>query len=90
MNVSEIPVWFLVLSLFLPRISLLVAYFNPGTFPHVCPLFVAILMSALIPRVLVLIAIGTLMGIGVWFWIHLGFLVLVWLSSSVRVSNSRK
>lgn len=85
----EIPVWFLVLSLFLPRISLLVAYFNPGTFPHICPLLVAILMAAFIPRVLILIAIATVMGIGIWFWVHLGFLVLVWLTSAARASNRK-
>jgi hypothetical protein len=70
-NINMLPAWFLVLSLFLPRISLIAAFFTAGAFPHLFTLWLSIPMAFLIPRVLVIIAIATIMGICPWFWIHL-------------------
>ncbi len=88
-----IPVWFLVLSLFLPRIAILAAWFSSLLFLHTgfaAPWILKFLMAGLIPRVLILIFIATLLGVGVWFWIHLGMMILVWLASSVRVIEYKK
>lgn len=85
-----LPIWFLVLSMFLPRIALLAAYFTGGCFPHLVTKWLSVPMAALIPRVLILIAIATTMGVCVWFWIHLGFMILVWFGSILSRSVSRK
>ena len=74
-----IQTWFFVLSLFFPRIAILIAWmvsqlpvWLPGHY------IVKFFMAALIPRILVLIYIATVMGICAWFWIHLGVLLFVW------------
>lgn len=85
-----LPVWFLVLSLFLPRISLLAAFFTDGAFPHLFTKLLSVPMAFFIPRVLILIAIATVMGVQVWFWIHLVMLILVWLASGIRAAASRE
>jgi len=81
---TTLPIWFLVLSLFLPRIALIAAYFTDGAFPHLMTKWLSVPMAFLIPRILILIAIGTVMGICVWFWIHLIMLCIVWLFNSIR------
>ena len=76
-----LPAWFLVLSLFLPRIALFAAYIGGGAFPHLMSLWLSVPMSILIPRILILIAIATVMGICPWFWIHLVVTLFVWFAS---------
>jgi len=78
-----LPIWFLVLGIFLPRIALLAIYIGGG-FPHLMTLWLSVPMAFLIPRVLILIAIATVMGICPWFWIHLGAMCIVWFSSYLR------
>jgi hypothetical protein len=80
-----IQTWFLVLSLFFPRIAIFIAWmvsqlpiWLPGHW------FVKFIMAALIPRVLILIYIATIMGICTWFWIHLGFLLFIATLSSIK------
>lgn len=87
---NTLPIWFLVLSLFLPRIALLAAFFTDGAFPHLFTKLLSVPMAFFLPRVLILIAIATVMGIQVWFWIHLVFLVLVWGMSSIRAVAARE
>jgi len=89
---NEIPAWFLVLSLFLPRLSLIAAFCTAGAFPHLFSLWFSIPMALIIPRILILIAIATLMGLCPWFWIHLVVAMIVWmtmiLSSNANKNNS--
>ena len=75
---TTLPIWFLVLSLFLPRIALIAAFFTDGAFPHLFTKWLSVPMAFFIPRVLILIAIGTVMGICAWFWIHLVVTLIVW------------
>jgi hypothetical protein len=82
---TTLPIWFLVLGLFLPRIALISAYIGGGFFPHMMSLWGSVPMAALIPRVLILMAIATTMGICPWFWIHLGMAIFVWLGSASRL-----
>jgi uncharacterized membrane protein len=81
---TTLPIWFLVLSLFLPRIALIAAFFTDGAFPHLFTKWLSVPMAFFIPRVLVLIAIGTVMGICTWFWIHLIIALIVWFLSAVH------
>ena len=91
---NEIPAWFLVLSLFLPRLSLIAAFYTAGAFPHLFSLWFSIPMALFIPRILILMAIATVMGICPWFWIHLvvAMTMIIWmtmiLSSNANKNNS--
>jgi hypothetical protein len=82
---TTLPIWFLVLSIFLPRISLLAAFFTDGAFPHLFTKWLSVPLAFFLPRVLVLIAIATVMGICPWFWIHLIIAIIVWLASALQV-----
>lgn len=75
---TTLPIWFLVLGLFLPRIALIAAFFTDGAFPHLFTKWLSVPMAWFIPRILILIAIATVMGICVWFWIHLVVMLFVW------------
>ena len=78
MVIHALPLWFLVFSLFLPRISLFLLWLEgPLAAFHLhglLPLIVAILL----PRVLVLYLIYLDQGISLWFIIHLVAAVVVW------------
>ena len=82
-----IPVWFLVLSLFLPRISLFIGWIHMWWF--FVPQPWAAVLWALLPRVLVLIFIHGHQGYDLWFWIHLLTAVVVW-SGSGSFHNNRR
>jgi hypothetical protein len=73
-----LPFWFLVLSLFLPRISLLVLYLGAhpgGTFViNLVPTLIALL----VPRILILFWIYTAQGLSLWFLIHAVALLFAW------------
>ena len=78
------PVWFLVLSLFFPRIALLADWWQNGPMPFIQPF--SALTWIVVPRVLVLIMIFTDQGFSTWFWIHLVVTVLMYLAA-VLASN---
>jgi len=68
----SIPLWFLVLSLFLPRVCIFVAWLQHGM-GHYIPANVSILdivVAVLIPRLLILFWIYSDQGISIWFVIH--------------------
>ena len=78
--VHAIPLWFLVLSLFLPRICILLAWLQ-HSMPHFIPPVVGlipIIVALLIPRILILYWIYLDRGIELWFVIHLIALLLAW------------
>jgi hypothetical protein len=83
------PLWFLVLSLFLPRLALFVGWFDGWSF-GVHPPLAALLLWAFLPRVLVLISIYYVQGIGVWFFLHLFAAVVAWSGSAGAVSRRRR
>jgi len=86
---ETLPIWFLVLSIFLPRISLIAAFFTDGAFPHLITKWVSVPMGFLIPRILIVWAIAATMGFCAWFWIHLVIAVLVFLKSSITVAEKK-
>lgn len=78
--------YFLLFSLFFPRITLLVNYFLLGHFPHsTIPFLGDVLLGVFIPRVLILIFIYQDLGMNnIWFAAHLIALVLTYLGGSNR------
>lgn len=77
--------YFLLFSLFFPRITLL-AYFLMERFPHnTFPLWADALLGVFIPRVLILIFIYQHMGTNnVWFAAHLLALILTYFTGGHR------
>lgn len=76
--VHGLPLWFLVFSLFLPRISLVVAWLQGVLAPFHLQGIVPLVIAALLPRVLILWMIYLDQGLSLWFLIHLLAAVLVW------------
>jgi hypothetical protein len=69
--VEQLPLWFLLLSLLLPRVSLLVGYFIADV-RVITDLdgWVAPTLGVLVPRALVLILIFVDRGMSPWLLIH--------------------
>ena len=87
---SEIPLWFLFLSLFLPRLAILIAYCNDALPAHSFHSYWGgFFLTLFLPRILILIMIATCMGYCVWFWVHLVFLFLVGFRVSASTVNRK-
>jgi hypothetical protein len=87
-----IPLWFLVLSLFLPRICIVLAWLQHSMtqfIPTTVGLIPAI-VALLIPRLLILYWIYTDLGIGLWFLLHVIALLMAWGGGSQRVYTRRR
>lgn len=82
---------FLLLTLFFPRIGLLVWYLN-GWIPfNITPFWLDVMLSIFLPRILILVWIGTTMGFGGWFIAHLVFAIIAYSSSAgSSVSNYQR
>jgi hypothetical protein len=90
--VHTIPIWFLVLSLFLPRICILVAWLQHGM-GHYIPAsanLLQIIVAVLIPRILILFWIYQDQGITIWFLLHVIALLIAWGGGSSRVYSRRR
>lgn len=86
----DIATWFLVLSLFFPRITLLIAWFSGSIPPNDIPFWGDFFMAILIPRVLILIYIVSILGVmSPWFWIHIGFIILSMAWSALRILSKK-
>ncbi len=83
----SLPVWFLVLAIFLPRVALFVEWFDQVRFPVPWP--GDALLWIFLPRVLVLLMIYTRLGVGTWFWIHLLAAILTYSGGSREVARRR-
>jgi hypothetical protein len=78
-----IETWILVLTLFLPRIALLIAYFSHQYPPNNIPFIGDALLYVFLPRLLMVIYIYDNMGWqNPWFWIHIVVAILVWSKGS--------
>jgi hypothetical protein len=76
--VNRLPLWFLVVALFLPRIAMVVAWFEGVLIPFHLLGIIPLLGWALLPRVLVLYLIYVDQGLSLWFVIHFVVALLVW------------
>jgi hypothetical protein len=77
-----IATWFLVLGLFLPRVTLIAAYLSHTVPPNHVPVILDILGGIFLPRVLICIFIAFNMGYNEWFWLHLIVALIVYAFSS--------
>lgn len=85
----QLPFWFLVFSLFLPRIALIVAYLQGALVPFHLFGIVPLLVAIFLPRVLILYMIFVDQGFSLWFVIHLVVALLVWGGGGHRISRRR-
>jgi hypothetical protein len=76
--VHALPLWFLVFSLFLPRVSLFLLWLENALLPFHLVGIIPLLFAILLPRVLVLYLIYLDQGISLWFLIHLVVALMVW------------
>jgi hypothetical protein len=84
--------YFLIFSLFFPRIVLLVyLFFYPGHFPHnSVPQWADILLGVFMPRVLVLLYIYQNLGAdNIWFAAHMIVMILAYFGGG-RATNRRR
>lgn len=90
--IHAIPLWFLAISLFLPRVCIVVAWLGhtmPAQIPNPVGLIPAI-VALLIPRILILFWIYNDQGIGIWFLLHAIALLIAWGGGSTRVVRRRR
>lgn len=76
--VHALPLWFLVVALFLPRIALLCAWLEGNLVPFHLFGWIPVVLAVLLPRILVLVLIYRDQGLSIWFLIHAIVMVLVW------------
>lgn len=88
--VHLLPLWFLVFSLFLPRIALLLGWFEGLLLHFQLHGLVPLLFGIFLPRVLILFLIYVDQGISLWFVIHLVTALLVWGGSGGYHSRRRR
>jgi hypothetical protein len=79
--VHLLPLWFLVFSLFLPRIALLILWLEGGLVSFHLGTLLPLIVAILLPRVLILYLIYLDQGISLWFIIHLIVALIVWSGS---------
>ena len=92
LTTNAIPLWFLVLSLFLPRVCILVAWLQhamPTYIPATVGL-IPIIVAVLVPRILILLWIYQDQGITIWFLLHVIALLVAWGSGGSRVYRRRR
>ena len=92
LTTNAIPLWFLVLSLFLPRLCILVAWLQ-HSMGHFIPSSVGIIqvvVALLVPRILILFWIYQDQGITIWFLLHVIALLLAWGGGGRRVVSRRR
>ncbi len=89
MQTHEIGIWFLLLSLILPRATLFF-WWMTGNLPyHTTPFLASAIWSIFIPRILILVYIYGCQGLSPWFWIHLVAMFISWVSSISYVNRTK-
>jgi hypothetical protein len=84
-------IYFLVLSLFFPRIVLLVYFLIERFPPNSVPPLGSLLLGVFIPRALILIFIYQNLGAdNIWFIVHLVVMVLTYFTGGRRTNNWRR
>jgi len=78
--------WFLVVSLFLPRIALVLEWLGGYHLPFAHPW--DFLCWVFIPRAMVLYLVFKWRGFGFWFWIHLVAALLAYGAGGKKLSGN--
>jgi hypothetical protein len=89
-TIHTLPLWFLVFSLFLPRIALAVYWLESAMLPFHLHGWLPLVVAILLPRVLVLYLIYLDQGVSLWFVVHLVTAVLVWGGSGSYHTRRRR
>jgi hypothetical protein len=89
MVIHTLPLWFLVFSLFLPRIALVLLWLEGATLPFHLHWLLPLVVAVLLPRLLVIYMIYLDQGASLWFVIHVVAAVLTWGSSGGYYSRRR-
>ena len=88
--VHFLPLWFLIFSLFLPRIALIVAWFDRDLVHfHLGNTLIPPILALLVPRILILFLIYQDQGFSTWFLIHAIALLVAWGGGGHRVNRYR-
>ncbi len=88
--VHFLPLWFLIFSLFLPRIALIVGWFDRDLVHfYLGNSLIPPILALLVPRVLILFLIYQDQGFSTWFLIHAIALLLAYGGGGHRVSTYR-
>ncbi len=88
--VHALPLWFLVFSLFLPRIALIIAWFDRDLVRFHLDSLLSPILALLLPRVLILVLIYRDQGLSMWFLIHAIAALMVWGGSGSYHSQRRR
>jgi hypothetical protein len=88
--VHRLPLWFLVFALFLPRLAMVLAWFQGTLVPFHLQGIIPLAFWLLLPRVLVLFLIYVDQGLSLWFVIHLVVALLVWGGGSHQIQSRRR
>ena len=78
---ESLPLWFLLLSLLLPRISLVIAYFQHDLVPFALHGWVPPTLAVFFPRILVIILVYLDRGFGGWLVAHAVALAIIYAGS---------
>ncbi|HXE07562.1 MAG TPA: hypothetical protein VN612_06680 [Acidobacteriaceae bacterium] len=88
-TIHTLPLWFLVFSLFLPRLALLVYWLDGQALPFHIHGWLPVVIAVLVPRLLVLYLIYMDQGISFWFVVHLIAALVVWASGGRYQTRKR-
>ena len=88
MDNHEIGIWFLLVSLFVPRVVLFFWWITGNLPLNTTPLVADVLCSVLVPRILILVYIHSLQGLSPWFWIHLVAMFIAWTYKLMNMSKN--
>jgi hypothetical protein len=75
---GALPLWFLIVALFIPRIALFAAWLQGNLVPFHLFGWIPLVLGIVVPRILVLVLIYRDQGLSVWFLIHAIVMVAVW------------
>jgi hypothetical protein len=86
METHDIGIWFLLISIFLPRFTLFFWWLT-GNLPYNTTPFAAdVIASIFLPRILILVYIYGCQGMSAWFWIHLVAALIAYAYNFIRLS----
>lgn len=87
-NTNEIATWLLVLTLFLPRLGLFIAWMTGQIPANTMPFIGDAILAIFLPRLLMIFYIIGIYGFGGWFWAHLIAFMLA-LGGAAGSTNSK-
>ncbi len=87
---NEIETWLLILTLFLPRLGLFLAWCTDQIPANTMPFIGDLILAIIFPRLLMIIYIVGIYGFGGWFWVHLIAWIIALGMTHARYKNSSR